>query len=283
MRIKITSDSTCDLTKELLEKHDIYIFPLTIIKGDGEGEYLDGIEIQPQDIFDYVESGKGVTHTSAVNISDFQEKFETFSKEYDAVIYVGISSDFSACYQNAVIAAQDFDNVYPFDSRNLSSGIGHLVLDAALMAENGMSAQDIINTLATRTDKVEASFVIDSLKYLHRGGRCSGVAALGANVLKLKPCIEVKDGKMDVGKKYRGNFDKVILQYVSDKLAGRDDLDLKRIFITHPPGMDQKIIDSVFDAVQTHGNFEEIIESYAGCTISHHCGPVCLGVLFFHK
>ena len=283
MRIKITSDSTCDLTKALLDKHDIYIFPLTIIKGDGDGEYLDGIEIQPQDIFDYVESGQGITHTSAVNVSDFDEKFKEFSETYDAVIYIGISSDFSACYQNAVIAAEGFDNVYPFDSRNLSSGVGHLVLDAALMAEGGMDAKDIIDTLATMTDKVESSFVIDTLKYLHRGGRCSGVAALGANVLKLKPCIEVKDGKMDVGKKYRGNFDKVILQYVADKLAGRDDLDYKRIFITHPPGMDQKIVDAVTDAVKTHGNFDEIIETYAGCTICHHCGPVCLGVLFYTK
>ena len=283
MRIKITSDSTCDLTKDLLEKHDIHIFPLTIIKSDNGGEYLDGIEIQPQDIFDYVENGRGVTHTSAVNVSDFEEKFKEFSTDYDAVLYIGISSDFSACYQNAVIAAQDFDNVYSFDSRNLSSGVGHIVLDAALMAESGMDIQDIIDTLGTMTDKVEASFVIDTLKYLHRGGRCSGVAALGANVLKLKPCIEVKDGKMDVGKKYRGNFDKVILQYVQDKLAGRDDLDLRRIFITHPPGMDRKIIDSVFEAVRTCGNFEEIIETDAGCTISHHCGPVCLGVLFYHK
>ena len=281
MRIKITADSTCDMTKDLLEKHDIHIFPLTIIKGDGE--YLDGIEIQPQDIFDYVESGKGVTLTSAVNISDFQEKFEAFTKAYDAVIYISISSEFSACYQNAVIAAEGFDTVYVFDSRNLSSGIGHIVLDAVHMAESGMPAEQIIKTLGTMTDKVEASFVIDTLKYLHRGGRCSGVAALGANVLKLKPCIEVKDGKMDVGKKYRGNFDKVILQYISDRLAGRDDLDTRRVFITHPPGMNQKIVDSVIDAVKAQANFDEVIEAYAGCTICHHCGPVCLGVLYYRK
>ena len=281
MRIKITSDSTCDLTKDLLAQHDIHIFPLTIIKGDGE--YLDGIEIQPQDIFDYVESGQGITHTSAVNVSDFEEEFKEFSKEYDAVIYIGISSDFSACYQNAVIASEGFDNVYAVDSRNLSSGIGHLVLDAALMAESGMDARDIIDTLGTMTGKVESSFVIDTLKYLHRGGRCSGVAALGANVLKLKPCIEVKNGKMDVGKKYRGNFDKVILQYVKDRLTGRDDLDYKRIFVTHPPGVDQKIVDSVIDAIKTHGSFEEITVTHAGCTICHHCGPVCLGILFYRN
>jgi DegV family protein with EDD domain len=281
MRIKITADSTCDLSKELLEKHDIYIFPLTIIKG--EGEYLDGIEIQPQDIFDHVENGKGAAHTSAVNVSDFQEKFEAFSKEFDAVLYVSISSDFSACYQNAVIAAQNFGNVYAFDSRNLSTGVGHIVLDAALMAESGMDIREILEKLGTMTCKVEASFVIDTLKYLHRGGRCSGVAALGANVLKLKPCIEVVGGKMDVGKKYRGNFDKVILQYVGDRLRGRDDLDPRRVFITHPPGMDQKIVDSVHEAVKSTGKFDEIIETYAGCTICLHCGPVCLGILYYKK
>ena len=226
---------------------------------------------------------KGVTHTSAVNVSDFQEKFEEFSKAYDAVIYISLSSEFSACYQNAVIAAGNFDNVYALDSRNLSTGVGHIVLDAALMAEGGMDVTEILETLGTMTDKVEASFVIDTLKYLHRGGRCSGVAALGANVLRLKPCIEVVSGKMDVGKKYRGNFDKVILQYINDKLGGRDDIDPKRVFITHPPGMDRKIIDSVTDAVKAQGKFDEIIETDAGCTICHHCGPVCLGILYYRK
>lgn len=281
MRIKITSDSTCDLTKELIEKYDIEIFPLTIIKG--AGEYLDGIEIQPEDIFEYVESGAGITHTSAVNVSDFTEKFEVFSKEYDAVIHVSLGSDFSACCQNAMIAASNFDNVYVVDSRNLSSGIGHLVLDAAILAVQGLLPAEIVDTLNERAKKIEASFIIDTLKYLYRGGRCSGVAALGANVLKLKPCIEVVDGKMDVGKKYRGNFDKVIIQYVNDKLAGRGDLDYRRIFVTHASGVPKDVIDNVIKTIKASGNFEEIIESIAGCTISHHCGPVCLGVLYFRK
>jgi DegV family protein with EDD domain len=281
MRIKITADSTCDLTKELIRQHDIYIFPLTIIK-EGKG-YLDGIEIQPQDIFDYVESGTGITQTSAVSVGEFEEKFEELSKEYDCIIHISLSSEFSACYQNAVVAAENYPKVRVVDSRNLSSGIGHVVLNAAFMAESGMEPDEIVHKLKELTAKVEASFVIDSLKYLHRGGRCSGVAALGANVLKLKPCIEVIGGKMDVGKKYRGNFDKVILQYVDDRLTGRDDIDYTRIFITHPPGLDQKIVDSVYEAVKARGPFEEIIISQAGCTISHHCGPVCLGILFVRK
>ncbi len=281
MRIKITSDSTCDLTKELITKHEVYIFPLTIIKGGLE--YLDGVEIQPADIFEYVESGAGTTLTSAVNVSDFEEKFEVFKKEYDAVIHISLGSGFSACCQNAVIAAANFSNIYVVDSQNLSSGIGHLVLDAALMAESGMDPADIVAKLNADAPKVEASFIIDTLKYLYKGGRCSGVAALGANVLKLKPCIEVIDGKMDVGKKYRGNFDKVILQYVGDKLAGRDDLDYRRIFVTHTTGVPKEIIDNVIAEIKSLGPFEEIIESVAGCTISHHCGPVCLGILYYKK
>lgn len=281
MRIKITSDSTCDLTKEQLQQHNIHIFPLAIIKAGKE--YLDGIEIQPKDIFEYVESGAGVTTTAAVNVADFEEKFAEFLKDYDAVIHVSLGSGFSACCQNAVIAAENYDNVYVVDANNLSSGIGHIVIEAALMAEHNMEPAVIVNALNALTPKVEASFVIDTLKYLHRGGRCSGVAALGANVLKLKPCIEVINGKMDVGKKYRGNFDKVILQYVSDKLEGRDDIDYRRIFITHPPGMDGRIVDSVREAVKAAGPFEEVTVTYAGCTISHHCGPVCLGVLFLRK
>jgi DegV family protein with EDD domain len=281
MRIKITSDSTCDLPKELIAKHDIHIFPLTIIKA-GQG-YLDGVEIQPKDIFEYVESGAGVTQTSAVSVGEFLDKFEELSKEYDAVIHVSISSDFSACYQNAVLAAEGFGNVYVVDSRNLSSGIGHVVLDAAELAESGLAAEDIVQRLNDLTARIEASFVIDTLKYLHRGGRCTSLQALGANMLKLKPCIEVIGGKMDVGKKYRGNFDKVILQYVSDRLAGREDIEYRRIFITHPPGLDQKIVEAVAAAVKAAGPFETVIESYAGCTICHHCGPVCLGVLFIRK
>jgi len=156
------------------------------------------------------------------------------------------------------------------------------VLDAALMAEQGMSAEEIVKRLEELKPKVEASFVIDSLLYLWKGGRCSGVAALGANVLKLKPCIEVKNGKMEVGKKYRGNFEKVIIQYVTDRLKDRDDIDYKRIFVTHPI-VPLEIVDNVVKAVKSLGPFKEVIVTRAGGTISTHCGPVCLGVLFYRK
>ena len=204
MRIKITSDSTCDLSKELVDTYDIEIIPMPIIKGDVS--YRDGADIFPEDIFAYVESGAGACHTSAINISTYQDAFRSFTSTHDAVIHFTLSSGISSCYQNALIAAEEFTNVYVVDSKNLSSGHGHLVLDAALMARQGYSPQEIIDRCTALAGKVEASFVIDTLLYLYKGGRCSGVAALGANVLKLKPCIEVVGGKMDVGKKYRGKL-----------------------------------------------------------------------------
>lgn len=281
MRIKILSDSVCDLTKDQLKRFDIGIAPLPIIKNDVT--YKDGVDIMPEDIFEYVESGKGICHTSAINVADYQEAFSRFTGTYDAVIHMTLSSGISSCYQNAVIAASDFKNVHVVDSLNLSTGCGHLVLDAAIMAEQGKPAEEIVKQLEALRPKVEASFVIDSLLYLWKGGRCSGVAALGANVLKLKPCIEVKNGKMDVGKKYRGNFDKVIIQYVTDRLKDRDDIDYKRIFVTHPSGVHREVVDNVIRTVKSLGPFEEVIETLAGGTISCHCGPVCLGVLFYRK
>lgn len=281
MKIKITADSTCDLNPEQISRYNIRILPLYIVKDDTP--YKDGVEIKPEDIFDYVDSGKGICHTSAINVDEYINYFSEYAEEYDAVIHIDISSEFSACNQSANIAAAEFKNVYVVDSRNLSTGSGHLVLDAAIMAESGMDAEDIVKKLQEDTERVEASFVIDTLKYLHKGGRCSGVAALGANVLKLKPCIEVKDGKMEVGKKYRGNFDKVIIQYVTDRLAGRNDIDTKRIFITYASGVKPETVAAVKDAIIKNQHFDEICESFAGCTVSNHCGPVCLGVLFYRK
>lgn len=278
MNIKITADSTCDLPKDLIEKYDIGIVPLYIVKGDSS--LKDGVEINPQDIFEYVESGTGICHTAAVNVLDYLERFSAYLKDYDAVIHINISSDFSACNQNANIAASELQNVYVVDSRNLSSGSGHLVLDASHMASAGMAPAEIVERLKEHAKLVEASFVIDTLKYLYKGGRCSGIAALGANVLKLKPCIEVVDGKMEVGKKYRGNMDKIILQYISDRLNDRDDIDARRIFITHTSVSDA-ILSQVREVLKD--KFEEIIESDAGCTISNHCGPGTLGILFYRK
>lgn len=280
MRIKISADSTCDLSPELIEKYNIGITPLYIEKGGQNCR--DGIDITPQEIFDYVRSGKGVCRTAAVNVGDYTAFFKKCRENYDAVIHFNISSDFSSCYQNACTAAAEFENVYVVDSRNLSTGIALLVLDAAERAEKGGAPQEIAALMRETAEKVEASFVIDTLFYLQKGGRCSTLAALGANLLKLKPCIEVKDGKMGVGKKYRGPFARCLEQYVKDRLSGAEDIDPHRIFITHS-GVDPQLVEIVRKAIGQCQNFEEVLETRAGCTISSHCGDGCLGILYLHK
>lgn len=281
MSIKITADSTCDLSRELIEKYNIEIVPLSIVRGDES--LKDGVEISPDDIFEYVESGSGVCRTTAVNIDEYSRCFSEALKTSEAVIHFTISSDMSACYQNALIASEDFENVYIVDSRSLSTGIGHLVIDAAIMADQGVAPGDIYDRLIASRGKLEVSFVLSTLKYIHKGGRCSAIAALGANLLQLKPCIEVKNGGMDVGKKYRGSFEKCIMQYVDEKLKGREDLDLKRIFVTSTANTDKKLREAVIESIRELADFEEIHETTAGGTISCHCGPGCLGLLFFTK
>jgi DegV family protein with EDD domain len=281
MSIKITADSTCDLSQELIEKYNIEIVPLSIVRGDES--LKDGVEISPDDIFDYVESGAGVCRTTAVNIDEYSRCFSEALKTNKAVIHFTISSEMSVCYQNALIASEDFENVYVVDSRSLSTGIGHLVLDAAIMAEQGVAPREIYDSLIASRERLEVSFVLSTLKYIHKGGRCSAVAALGANLLQLKPCIEVKNGKMDVGKKYRGSFEKCIMQYVDEKLRGREDLDLKRIFVTSTANTDKNLREAVIARIRELADFDEIYETTAGGTISCHCGPGCLGLLFFTK
>jgi len=281
MRVKITADSTCDLPPEIIERYNIGLTPLYIIMD--EKPYKDRLEITVNDIFDYVNSGKGMTQSNAINISEYQEYFTAWLKECDAIVHINIGSHFSACNQSAKIAAEDFDNVYVVDSSNLSTGSGHVVLDAAIMADNEMAPEKIVEALNELIPKVEASFVIGTLKFLHLGGRCSSLAALGANLLKLNPCIEVKDGKMAVGKKYRGSFNKIIMQYVEDKLKNRGDIDTKRIFVTYPPTMSSELISEIVEKIKSIRNFDEIICSEAGCVISNHCGPICVGILFYRK
>ena len=280
MAIKITSDSTCDLSAEQLKLHNIELFPMCISMGN---QCLrDGLEITPDDIYAHVDAGGDICTTSALNPADYADRFAALSKEYDAVIHINISAEFSSCFQNAVLASQDFDNVYVVDSRNLSTGHGHVVLRAAELAESGMSAEDIVKDLNVFTSKVDASFILSRLDYMKKGGRCSSVVALGANLLHLRPCIEVVGGKMQVGKKYRGSFEKCVDQYVRDRLAHPENLNLSRIFITHS-GVDESAIAVARKAVEDCASFQEILVTRAGCTISSHCGPGTLGILFIRK
>jgi len=282
MKIKISADSTCDLSPELVQKYDIAILPLYIVK-DGVS-YADGLEISPQDIYDHVNGGGAMCSTAAVSVADYEAFFAEQRKHCDALIHFHISSEMSSCYQNACIAAESVENVIPVDSRNLSTGIGQLVIAAAEMAAEGkLSAEEICNVMLEKLEKLDVSFVLDTLVYLRKGGRCSALAALGANLLSLKPCIEVRGGTMGVGKKYRGTLGKCIVQYVRDRLEGRDDIDLKRIFITDSTGFTQEELDAVEAEVRRCQPFEEILHTHAGCTVSNHCGPRCIGILYFHK
>lgn len=281
MNIRISSDSTCDLNRDWIEAHQVEILPLYTIK-NGE-TFLDGVDIFPDDIFAHVAAGGDLCSTAAKNVEDYIEVFTRLQDGCDAIIHINISSEFSSCYQNACIAAQEFSNVYVVDSCNLSTGHGHVVCEAVKLAEEGtLSPQEIVDHLNEFKQRVEASFILDQLEYLRRGGRCSTIAALGANLLSLKPCIEVQNGKMHVGKKYRGKYKNVIASYVRDKLLNRDDIDYERIFITHTT-MEDGIVEIVRATVEECGSFAEIVETTAGCTVSCHCGPSTLGILFVRK
>lgn len=280
MKLIISSDSTCDLSKEYIKEHNIGILPLVVVK-DGES-YKDGIEITPEVIFEHVNAGGALCSTSAGNVNDYMELFEGYKKDYDAVIHISLGSGFSSSHQNACIAAEEFENVYVVDSMNLSTGHGLVVVEAVKMAEKGMQPKEIYDALNELTPRIEASFVLDRLDYMVKGGRCSAVAALGASLLQLKPCIEVVDGKMGVCKKYRGSYEKALGNYVKDRLMDRDDIDMERIFVTHTE-TPKEVVESVIANVKEYKNFDILEETVAGCTISCHCGPNTLGVLFIRK
>lgn len=280
MKIKVTSDSTCDLSEQIIKKYDIDIISLKVNKGGIE--YEDGVDIKPSDIFEHVNNGGELCSTAAINVDRYINFFEKYSKEYDAVIHINIGASFSSCHQNACIAASEFNNVYPIDSKNLSTGQGHIVLKACEESKTCTDINALCEYLRALTDKVEASFILDRLDYMVKGGRCSMVAALGANLLKLKPCIEVIGGKMQVVKKYRGAYGKCLTQYITDRLENRDDVEKDRIFLTYTPISDDDL-KIARELTSSKGGFSEILETTAGCTISCHCGPGTLGVLYIRK
>ena len=280
MNIKILSDSTCDLSPELIAKHNISLSSLTVIK-NGE-EFKDGLTITPADIFAHVAAGGDLCSTTAFNIGEYAELFEKYAADYDGVIQICIGSGFSSSYQNACIAAEDYPNVRVIDSMNLSTGQGHVVLEACRLAAECESLDEIVDKLNAFTPRVEASFLLDQLKYMVKGGRCSAAAALGANLLNLKPCIEVRDGKMSVVKKYRGSYAKCLANYVKDRLADREDIIRNELFLTYTPVTDE-CLSAVKEAIDAYGHFDTVYETTAGCTVSCHCGPGTLGVLFIRK
>ena len=277
MRIKVTADSTCDLNKELLAANDITLTPLIVMKNNEE--FYDGETITPADIFDHVAAGGGLCSTAARSVGYYQDVFEKFASEYDGVVHISIGSGFSSSYQNASLAAEEFDNVRVIDSQSLSSGQGFIVLEAVKLSKSCTSLDELEQKLLEFSSRVEISFVLDRLDYMVKGGRCSAAAALGANLLNLKPCIEVKDGKLGVVKKYRGSYTKCLQSYIKDRLEGRDNLSRELIFVTSTP-VSEEAYAAVMNSLTSYGKFDSIIETTAGCTVSCHCGPGTLGIIF---
>ena len=280
MRIRISSDSTCDLSSQLIEDNNIAIKALIVNMGDNS--YRDGVDITPEMIYSHVAAGKPLCTTSAISVGEYEEFFAELSKDCDALIHINLGSGFSSCYQNACIAAQDFSNIYVVDSRNLSTGQGHVVLEACRLARIEQDPKELCRKLSDFASRVDASFLLDRLDYMVKGGRCSMVKALGANLLRLKPCIEVTDNKMEMGKKYRGSFNKSIEAYVRDRLAQTENLEKHEIFVTHTK-VDDDTVKLVKDTVHECCDFAHVYETIAGSTITCHCGEGCLGILYVRK
>lgn len=278
--VKIISDSTCDLTRELLERYHVTILPLHILLGDTE--YLDGKNITPDEIYTWSDQNKTTPKTSAPSVAEAVELFRPYVEAGDELICFSISDTMSSSGNSMRLAAQELEaeeRIHVIDSENLSTGVGHLVILAAELAQAGKTAEEIIRSVEAMRPLVRSSFVVDTLVYLHRGGRCGGLTALAGSMLRLHPKIIVENGSMIVGKKYRGKIDKVILNYVQDMEAELKQAREDRIFITHS-NCDDATVQAVYDYLDSLQHFKEIFITSTGSVISSHCGPGTLGVLF---
>lgn len=281
--VKIISDSTCDLSPELIVKYDIDILPLHILLG--EDEYEDGRNITPQQIYDWSDTHKTTPKTSAPSLAEAIELFRPYIEEKREIVCFSISGSMSTSGNVMRLAAEELeasDLVTVIDSANLSTGIGLLVIEAAIMAGKGQSAAEIIAAIEVLKPKVRASFVVDTLTYLYRGGRCNAVSAMAGGVLRLHPKIVVENGAMDASKKYRGKINSVIMSYVKDMEEDLKSARPERVFITHS-GCDRDTVNAVRSYLESFGIFHEILETRAGGVVSSHCGPGTLGVLFIAK
>ncbi len=278
MKICISCDSTCDIPKDLLEKYDIHLMPITIMLGTEE--HHDGIDVTPEDIFNFVDKTNELPKTSAVNIYEYTEYFKKLRQQYDAVIHFSLSFAISSTGNNARLASNDVDNVYVIDTKSLSSGSGLLVLSCVDKLKEGKDIKTIVKELEEEANKVQASFLLDTLRFLHKGGRCSGIALLGANVLKIKPRISLVDGKMQVTKKYRGNIEDALMKYADDLLKEIPP-NKKRVFVTYSSPV-EPTRTKLLQMLKDYG-FEEVLESSACATICTHCGRKTLGVLYIAK
>ena len=281
--VKIISDSTCDLSREVLERYDVDIVPLHVLMGDSE--YEDGVDIMPDEIYAWSDANKTTPKTSAASLERVIEIFKPYIDNGQEIVSFSISEDMSTSANVMRLAARELnaeERIKVINSANLSTGIGLQVIEAALMAKEGKTAEEIERRIEEIKPRIRTSFVVDTLTYLYRGGRCSGLAAMAGGVLKLHPRISVADGKMSPGKKYRGNISKAVMDYVKDMEESLKNAEPSRAFITHS-GCDRQLLDTVRSYLEGLGVFEEILETRAGGVISSHCGPGTLGVLFIEK
>jgi len=283
-KVIITADSTCDLNNELKEIYEIKTIPLHVVLGDKV--YEDSVNIYPKDIFDNFYKTKQLPKTAAINGEEYIAFFKPFVESGYDIVHINIGSGISVCHQNCKLAAVELGaNIYPVDSGNLSTGTGHLVIEAAERARQGMSAEKIAEEVNQLAKKLHSSFVIEHLDFLHAGGRCSALALLGANLLGLKPSILVSNderGKMGVGKKYRGKLEKVLLSYVEDVLANAENIKSDRVFITYST-IDEALLKKIKSVIKKKNIFRDIHITTTSCTISSHCGPNTLGVIYMEK
>ena len=277
MKIAISLESTHDLPQELLEKYDIKVIPYQINLGDLS--FKDG-KYSTEEMFELVEKYKTLPKTTAINEFEYTEFFESLKKDYDAVIHICLSSGITSSCGNAFRAAENVKNVYAVDSLALTTGLGIQAIYARELADKGLSPKEIVEKLNERRDKVQTSFVLERLDYMHKGGRCSSIALLGANLLKIRPRIVLKNGKMMSDKKYRGNMQSVIAKYAEDLFEEFDTPDLARVFITYTTATPEMV--AAAKAKCESVGFKEIIETHAGGTIASHCGAHTLGILYYN-
>lgn len=278
MRIGISADSTCDLSPEIAKQYEIEVIPQPVIMGGRA--YRDGVDIRPAEIFAHVAGGGEICSTSAVNVAEYTAVFERLKRKYDAVIHFNIGSAIASCHQNACIAAGEIEGIYAVDSMNLSVGIGYQAVMAARLASQGLPPQEIVDELKELRARLDMSFVIDKLEYLKKGGRCSSITAFGANLLNIKPAIAVKDGVLQIDRKYRGSFKQCVRKYIDERLSlVKECCASETIFLVHA-ACSSEVVELAEKTIAGYGIFDEILTMEAGCTVSCHCGPNTLGILY---
>ena len=276
----ITADSTCDLSPELCSRFQIQVIPLTITLG--EATFLDGESFTPADMYARYREDGTLPKTSAPSVQSFLDFFRPFVEQGFEVVHLDISSELSGSFNAARLAASELSGVYVIDSMMLSTGVGLLAIEAAECRDRGMSAFDIAVHLSDLRSKVSTSFVLDTLEFMWKGGRCTGVTAFGANLLKIKPGLEMRNGKLEVCKKYRGNINHVYQQYITERLSGKK-VRPGHVFLTESGEVDPAVLKNLEVLVKQLTGCKEIHHTVAGCTVSSHCGPKTLGVLFIEE